>query len=82
VLTFNTLWQKRRTRPKWSAIFLVYICVVFFLSSIGNAANTRFAQYTFIDNRDYPGGPNAYFVEQAGEWLNYTGYVVYLINTW
>ncbi|KAJ7756039.1 hypothetical protein DFH07DRAFT_959171 [Mycena maculata] len=43
----------------------VLICILFVLGNIGNATNILFGQKTFIDDRDYPGGPNAFFVEQS-----------------
>ncbi|KAJ3742326.1 hypothetical protein DFH05DRAFT_1401645 [Lentinula detonsa] len=46
-------------------LFLAYVIVVFLLSNIGNATNIRFGEMVFIDYRDYPGGPGAYFVEQS-----------------
>jgi hypothetical protein len=33
------------------------------LATIGFGGNARFNQMTFIDDRNFPGGPNAYTIE-------------------
>ncbi|KAJ7362514.1 hypothetical protein DFH08DRAFT_950778 [Mycena albidolilacea] len=47
---------------------LAFICILFTLGNVGNAANLVLAQKTFIDNRTYPGGPNAFFLQQSTNW--------------
>ncbi|KAK7045123.1 hypothetical protein R3P38DRAFT_2508878 [Favolaschia claudopus] len=61
---------------------LGFICILFVLGNIGNATNILFGQKTFIDNRDYPGGPNAYFIEQSTDWSAVVCNSVYIVNTW
>jgi hypothetical protein len=63
-------------------IFLAYICAHFTLGTLGIAAGTQFNEMVFINNREYPGGPNAFFIEQANYWSNYMTYVVYIITAW
>ncbi|KAJ7887536.1 hypothetical protein B0H14DRAFT_3127513 [Mycena olivaceomarginata] len=47
---------------------LIFVFILFALGNIGNATSFLFAQKSFINNRDYPGGPGAYFVEQSTDW--------------
>ncbi|KAJ7257040.1 hypothetical protein C8J57DRAFT_1185909 [Mycena rebaudengoi] len=61
---------------------LVFVCILFILGNIGNATNMIFGQRTFIDNRGYPGGPNAYFVEQSFDWSAVVCNSVYIVNSW
>ncbi|KAF7315972.1 hypothetical protein MIND_00114100 [Mycena indigotica] len=61
---------------------LVFVCLLFTLGNIGNATNIIFAQKTFIDNRNYPGGPNAFFVEQSTNWSAVVCNSVYIVNSW
>ncbi|KAI0649025.1 hypothetical protein C8Q79DRAFT_488197 [Trametes meyenii] len=44
-----------------SGLLLVYVFALFALGTINFAGNTRITQLMFIDNRAYPGGPNAWF---------------------
>jgi hypothetical protein len=61
---------------------LVFICILFLLGNIGNATNIVFGQKTFIDDREYPGGPNAFFVEQSTDWSAVVCNSVYIVNSW
>nr|GAT46240.1 predicted protein [Mycena chlorophos] len=61
---------------------LLFVCILFILGNIGNATNLVFAQKTFIDDRNYPGGPNAYFVEQSTDWSAVVCNSVYIVNSW
>ncbi|KAJ7037252.1 hypothetical protein C8F04DRAFT_1093072 [Mycena alexandri] len=61
---------------------LIFVCILFALGNVGNATNIIFGQKTFIDDRDYPGGPNAYFVEQSTDWSAVVCNSVYIVNSW
>ncbi|KAJ7605963.1 hypothetical protein DFH06DRAFT_1019882 [Mycena polygramma] len=61
---------------------LAFICILFVLGNIGNATNIVFGQKTFIDDRDYPGGPNAFFVEQSTDWSAVVCNSAYIVNSW
>ncbi|EIN04127.1 hypothetical protein PUNSTDRAFT_76736 [Punctularia strigosozonata HHB-11173 SS5] len=81
-ICLDLLIKQLKSHPKRSYAMLVYIVMLFILGSLGNAANIKFNEMVFVDNRDYPGGPNAYFVEQNGVWINVLSYGVYIVNTW
>jgi len=74
------LYARRQYRRE--QVFLGYIVIVFLLSNIGNATNIKFAQQAFIDNRDYPGGPGAYSVEQSTALAAVLCNSVYITLTW
>ncbi|KAJ7448666.1 hypothetical protein B0H11DRAFT_340224 [Mycena galericulata] len=61
---------------------LIFICILFILGNIGNATNIVFGQKTFIDDRDFPGGPNAFFVEESTNWSAVVCNSVYIVNSW
>ncbi|KAJ7048680.1 hypothetical protein C8F01DRAFT_1213631 [Mycena amicta] len=61
---------------------LLFVCILFVLGNIGNATNIVFGQKTFIDDRNYPGGPNAFFVEQSTNWSAVVCNSVYIVNSW
>ncbi|KAJ7790133.1 hypothetical protein B0H14DRAFT_225659 [Mycena olivaceomarginata] len=52
------------------------------LGNIGNATSFLFTRKSLIDDRDYPGGPGAYFVEQSTNWSAVVCNSVYIVNTW
>ncbi|GJJ11027.1 hypothetical protein Clacol_005258 [Clathrus columnatus] len=50
--------------------------------SYGNAINIVEDQYTFIDDRDFPGGPLAYSLTTYALPINVVGFVAYVVNAW
>ena len=55
------LETKHDTRAKRQTIcLLIYVCVIFILSTLTMASQAAMTQLGFIDNRDFPGGPAAY----------------------
>ncbi|KAH7097197.1 hypothetical protein BKA62DRAFT_833453 [Auriculariales sp. MPI-PUGE-AT-0066] len=80
-ITLKLLWARPRSTWK-DYIWIVYICVLFLISNIGNGTQLKFAQMIWIDNRDYPGGPAVYFVEGSTDLIAVTSNTAYLINTW
>lgn len=81
-ICLSLFWSSRKRDLKTSWIFGTYITINFILGSIGNAANILDTQYTFIDNRAFPGGPLAYAVVSYGIPFNVAGFVAYVINAW
>ncbi|KAF8209506.1 hypothetical protein K438DRAFT_1711790 [Mycena galopus ATCC 62051] len=61
---------------------LIFVFILFALGNIGNATTIVFVQKSFIDDRDYPGGPGAYFVEQSTNWSAIVSNAAYIVNTW
>jgi len=81
-ICLNLLLAQRRKHPKVSWTMIAYITLNFILGSIGNAANIKFNEMVFIDDRDFPGGPNAYFTAENSVTINVLAYAVYIVNTW
>lgn len=50
-------------RSKIPRGLVTYISLMFILASIGVGTNAKFNQMTYIDDRNIPGGPNAFTVE-------------------
>ncbi|KAF7377397.1 hypothetical protein MSAN_00161300 [Mycena sanguinolenta] len=77
----HALYSGRKTRRhNWE--LLLFIFILFALGNIGNATSIFYAQKTFIDDRNYPGGPGAYFFEQSTQWVAVLCNSVYIVNTW
>ncbi|KAJ7793422.1 hypothetical protein B0H14DRAFT_149075 [Mycena olivaceomarginata] len=71
--------RKSRRRNR---VLLIFVFILFALGTIGSGTSYLFAQKSFIDDRDYPGGPGAYFVEQSTDWSAVVTNSVYIVNTW
>lgn len=72
------LWQRRQQQRRW----MVYITAAFIVSSVLNGAASKFGQMVFIDNREYPGGPGAYLVEQGTAAPNVATQVAGIVTCW
>ena|ERR1700761_5265443 len=67
---------------KWTYINIAFVTLVFALGTIGNAGSARTAQLTWIDNRNYPGGPNAFTVDQYNIPSNIMGDAGFVLASW
>ncbi|KAJ6482591.1 hypothetical protein C8R45DRAFT_1001965 [Mycena sanguinolenta] len=77
----HALYTGRKSRRhNWE--MLIYVFILFALGNIGNATSIFYAQKTFIDDRNYPGGPGAFFFEQSTQWSGVVCNSVYIVNTW
>lgn len=61
---------------------VAYITWNFILGTFGIAAEAKFNELTFVDSRNYPGGPNAFVAAQYGDFINIFGTVAYVILQW
>ncbi|KAJ6482590.1 hypothetical protein C8R45DRAFT_1062954 [Mycena sanguinolenta] len=71
---------RKSRRHNWE--LMAFIFIIFALGNIGNATSIFYAQKTFIDDRNYPGGPGAFFFEQSTQWSGVVCNSVYIVNTW
>ena len=55
------LWKTRKTQSK-SLFLLGYITLLLCIETIFEIVQARTVQTVYIDNRNYPGGPWAYFL--------------------
>ncbi|KAF5347356.1 hypothetical protein D9756_009967 [Leucocoprinus leucothites] len=60
---------------------MLYITLLFIMGNIGNGTNIKVGEDTFVNFRNFPGGPNQYFA-MGGGLVGLTCNVVYIINTW
>jgi len=56
------LWNVRKSRGRQSIFLLGYITLLLIIETIFAAVQSRTVQDIYIDNRNYPGGPWAYFL--------------------
>ncbi|TFK55495.1 hypothetical protein OE88DRAFT_626895 [Heliocybe sulcata] len=61
--------ERKKTNSKW----IVFVLALFILSSLNITLNMNFAQHTWIDDRNYPGGPLAFLLEQQSRFTNTIG---------
>lgn len=79
---FSALLPQRQKKPKQTYAFLAYITLMFLLGSAGFVSNARINELTFIENRDFPGGPNIFFLSVQGTPWAVLGHVAYMFATW
>jgi hypothetical protein len=58
---------------KGQTFYVIYGGILLALLTIGVATNALGAQYMWIDYRNYPGGPPAYFAATGAAWFNIAG---------
>lgn len=80
-ITLRLLWARQRTTWK-DYSWIAYVVVLFTVSSIGNATQMKFTQMIYIDNRNYPGGPAAYYIEGSTAFMAVFCNCIYIANTW
>jgi len=61
VMCATYLWNSRKIR-KQSMFLLIYITILLAIESMFEVVQARTVQVIYIDNRNYPGGPWAYFL--------------------
>ncbi|KAL5526074.1 hypothetical protein ACEPAG_7412 [Sanghuangporus baumii] len=69
-----------RARISWGLV--AYITWNFILGTFGIAAESKFNEMTFIDDRNFPGGPNGFVSAEYGNFINIFGTVAYVILNW
>lgn len=73
------LIQKKKGRRDY--LYMIYISLLFIMGNVGNGTNIKVGEDTFVNFRNFPGGPNAYFATGGGL-VGLTCNVVYIINSW
>lgn len=68
-------WKKRMA-------LLVYITIIYILSILYMAGLLQFTQQSFIDDRNYPGGPNMYEEVEFSIPVDMLANVIMVILTW
>jgi len=74
------LWKTRKTRSK-SKFLLTYITLLICIETIFEIVQARTVQSIYVDNRNYPGGPWAYFLATQNLPINVVFLVSYFVVT-
>jgi len=61
---------------------LGYVSLMFTLATIGFGGNVKFNQMTYIDDRNIPGGPNAFTTLYYSNWINMMSFACYVVMSW
>lgn len=75
------LWNARRSRGRQSTILLGYITMLFSVETIFVGVQARTVQLMYIDNRNFPGGPWAYFLATQNLAVNVMFYATLFVLT-
>jgi len=72
-------------RPKDGVLnwrLIVYVCGVFSLGTVGFGAGMKYNEKTFIDDRNFPGGPLAFNYDMFGDPMNVLGFSAFFVLDW
>jgi hypothetical protein len=73
------VYKRKKSRIDW--FFMSYISMLFIMGNVGNGTNIKLAEVLYVDKRNYPGGPLAFYATGGGS-FNVACNVVYIINSW
>ncbi|TDL29997.1 hypothetical protein BD410DRAFT_703038, partial [Rickenella mellea] len=69
---------RKNSGQKLSIPLLAFVCSLFTLGTISIAANTKFSEEMWIDDRNIPGGPIAWLTEHYSDPVNTLGNAAYI----
>ncbi|EMD34961.1 hypothetical protein CERSUDRAFT_116481 [Gelatoporia subvermispora B] len=75
--TYYIIQENKASNAKWFAL----VCALFASGTINICMNIHFNELTWIDERNYPGGPLAFLLEQQSVWTNTLGNSASLVAT-
>jgi len=81
ILCFRLLWKEQRKTPK-THILLTYISCSFILGTLAIASSSDITQRTYIDDRNFPGGPAAFSAQDFTLPLQDMGDFCSVIGVW
>ena len=82
-LSFHLLTRKKnRVEFKQRLPLLIFITISFLLGTLFMIALAAFTQEAFIDDRNYPGGPNAYENNEFSIPIDNSGNVAFVLSNW
>lgn len=73
---------KKSSNRTWAAFHIAYCTIIVTLIGIGNAANARLTQIYWINNRNFPGGPLAFLLEETSISTLIWGWSVFIVASW
>lgn len=78
-MSFHSIWLFREYRSKnegtTNSIYVWYSLAMVILLGFALAANLLFGQFMWIEHRNFPGGPIAYFNAESTIWFEVLGTV-------
>ncbi|KAG6369581.1 hypothetical protein JVT61DRAFT_14240 [Boletus reticuloceps] len=74
--------EKNRVEFKKRLPLLIYITISFLLGTLFMCALAAFTQMAFIDDRNYPGGPNAYENNEFSIPVDNSGNAAFVLSNW
>jgi hypothetical protein len=83
VMTCFFLWKLRNpTNNRQNIAFIVYISIIFALSTLYLVGLLEFTQLSFIDGRNIPGGPKAFEEQMFSLPIDMLANVIMVLNSW
>ncbi|KIK52787.1 hypothetical protein GYMLUDRAFT_49747 [Collybiopsis luxurians FD-317 M1] len=87
VQCFQGLYHKRNRQSSLNHSILrwwqtIYIACILVLATVALGANLKFNEMTFIDYRNYPGGPNQFTIDYYSTPVNMMDFATYTVMTW
>lgn len=64
---------QKKTRMKYRKFYIIYSSLLLLFLSIALATNCGLGDLMWIDDRDVPGGPPAYYQNNISDWYNTLG---------
>ncbi|OBZ65274.1 hypothetical protein A0H81_14782 [Grifola frondosa] len=80
ILCSRALYHRVR-KNRTSAMLMVYICIMFLLSSLGNAFDIEQVTLGFVEYRDYPGGFYQSEIPLNRTWLFNGSHILFIISS-
>ncbi|KAK0209099.1 hypothetical protein DFS33DRAFT_503470 [Desarmillaria ectypa] len=77
---FQGLFALRTQERQWW--MWIYVSAVLVLATIGVSGNQMFIQMTYINYRNYPGGPNAFTLFFYATTSNLMSFIAYIVLGW
>ncbi|GBE89273.1 hypothetical protein SCP_1502810 [Sparassis crispa] len=74
---YYLILEKKKNNWKW----LAFVTMLFVLASINICINMHFSELAWIDDRNYPGGPLAFLMQQQALPINTLGNSATLVST-
>ena len=77
---FTLVGKIRRNMPWHTALLFAYVVAIFCLNLIYTGATFRLSQQSWVDDRNFPGGPAAFEAEESQLPLSVTGDACLIIS--
>jgi hypothetical protein len=82
ILAFQQVWMRRTFSPARRLFWISYISVVLMLSTLIAISNAAVTQMSFVDDRNFPGGPAVFEEMSFTIPLSDLGNACFLIANW